>query len=479
MATSVIEQKPFRNTQPVGQEVIFVVSNEDAVANEQKVKFGVEVHISSTTIPNTSVSDDLIGTFKATPNNAGVGIFDFRSIIENYVKADNMAANGSAYKTTTTDDTTPHPLHLIDKYSKNNHILRYMVLQFFVEYLGADDGVNPVDPNVVVRATGTHINSEPYRIWNGYLKYTDLLSIETGTNNFGYDFTPLNLTGSTKSFLTNSPTTQYADVNDYGTFGFINPLVFQDDPLDAIAKIRFTYSLNDGSTTNETIDLNEASGAYETWAAQADEIILYFGAFPGNLQNWSAAFQGYVAAGTIQGGSYTVQAQNSANAAKSQAYTINVNCPDTKNFEVIRLCWMNQWGTWDHYTFTQKSIRTISTSGSTYQQLGGTWNQSRYTVDSYKGGTKQFRVNATESIKINTDFISEDDNVMFEELMNSPEIYQLTGFTSDASESALNTYVIPVRMKSSSFTKKTIANDRLMQYTFDIEKTKTLRTQSV
>ena len=68
---------------------------------------------------------------------------------------------------------------------------------------------------------------------------------------------------------------------------------------------------------------------------------------------------------------------------------------------------------------------------------------------------------------------------MFEEMMNSPEVYELTGFTSDASESALNTYVIPVIMKSSSFTKKTVANDRLIQYSFDIEKTKTLRTQSV
>ena len=52
MAISVIEQKPFRNTQPVGQEVIFVVSNEDAVSNQTRVKFGVEVRISSVTIPS-------------------------------------------------------------------------------------------------------------------------------------------------------------------------------------------------------------------------------------------------------------------------------------------------------------------------------------------------------------------------------------------------------------------------------------------
>ena len=475
MAISVIEQKPKGNTQVVGQEIIFVVSNDTAVADELRVKFGVEVRISNETIPNTAVSDDLIGTFKVTPNNAGVGIFDFRSVIENYVKADNMAANGSTYKGTTTEDTTPHPLHIIDKYSRNDNSVRYMVLTFFVEYLGAD----ALLPNAVSRADGTDVNSDGIRIFNGYLKYTDPLVIEAGTSNFGFDFTPLNLTGATKSFLTNAPATQYANVNDYGTLAMLNPMIFQDDALDEIKKIIFRYTLNTGATANESIDITEANGAYDVFDIHADNIILYFGCFPGNLQNWSATFQGYVAAGTIQGGSYTVTALNSANTDMSTPYKINVNCPDTKNFDPIRLCWLNQWGAWDYYTFNKKSIQTISTQGSTYQQLQGTWNQSRYRVDSYKGGKKAFRVNATESITINTDFVTEDENVMFEEMINSPEIYELTGYKADVAQSALNDYVIPVRMKSTSFTKKTIANDRLIQYTFQIEKSKTLRTQSV
>ena len=80
---------------------------------------------------------------------------------------------------------------------------------------------------------------------------------------------------------------------------------------------------------------------------------------------------------------------------------------------------------------------------------------------------------------MNTGFVSENDNVMFEELINSPEVYQLEGFQTDLNNAALNQYVTPVRLTTSSFTKKTIANDRLMQYTFEIEKSKTLRTQSI
>ena len=80
---------------------------------------------------------------------------------------------------------------------------------------------------------------------------------------------------------------------------------------------------------------------------------------------------------------------------------------------------------------------------------------------------------------MNTDFFSESESEWFEELINSPEVYILEGFQTDASNSALNNYVIPVRLTTSSYTKKTVANDKLMQYTFEVEKSKTLRTQSV
>ena len=75
--------------------------------------------------------------------------------------------------------------------------------------------------------------------------------------------------------------------------------------------------------------------------------LLYFGAFPGNLQNWSGTFQGIVALGKIEGGYYTVQAINN-DGELQQLYTINVNCPNSKGYESIRLTWLNQWGVWDY-----------------------------------------------------------------------------------------------------------------------------------
>ncbi len=477
VTNSVIEQQPLYTTMPVGQDVIFVISNNDAVANQEKVKFIVDIHISSTTPPDVTTTNDLVGSYKTTPNNAGVGMFDLRNVIENYVKADNMAANGSSYKSTVTSPEERHPLHLIDKYSMNNNSIRFMALVFAVEYLGATDAAGNQDANTVRRQDGTEVNSDLFNLFNGYVKYTDDLKIGTGgvppTDDFGIDISDFVLQSPGDKFLTNAPLTQYANLEDYGTLAFLAV----NDKLDHI-DLQY-YDSAGSSLGTESIYRSLGNGAYDVWSGEINKYLLFFGCFPANLQNWSTTFQALVTAGTIQGGEIRVIGRDSSNVGITDFYKIKLNCPEQKNYEPIRLCWLNQWGAWDYYTFTKKSSRTISTKGTTYTQLSGTWNQSLYRLDTYRGGKKALRRNASERISMNTDFVREDDNVMFEELINSPEVYLLEGFQTDAPFSVLNKYVTPVTLSTSSFARKTVANDKLMQYSFDIEKTKMLRTQSI
>ena len=468
-----IEQKPLYTQLPVGQEVIFVVSNNNIYANQTNVRFIAEVHISNETPPNINTTTDVVGTFKSRPNNAGVGIFDFRQIVEYSVAADNMGAILSTYKGTVatfgssvTEVEAKWPMHLIDKYSRNINSMRWMAIVFKTQYTDASGVVQIVDPQP----------SEDYKIFNSYLKYTDVLTMGTAPNenDFGFDLDAFTFSANTDKFLTNAPTTQYANLDDYGTLAYLSP-------NDDLHQIRFRYLSSTGSVLGtENVDRDVANGAYAVFSSFISNHLYFFGCFPANLRNWSTTFRALVTAGTIDGGSIQVGAYNVGGSQISQQYTIKVNCPDLKGFESIRLCWLNQWGAWDYYTFTKKSTRSITTTGSTYEQLAGSWNKGTYRVDSYKGGKKAFRVNATEKITMNSDFVGEDENVMFEELINSPEVYILKGY-QDITEtnSALNQYVIPVRLTTSSFTKKTIANDKLIQYTFEVEKSKTLRTQSV
>ena len=69
MATQ-IEQKPLFNELPVGQEVIFVVSNNAIVAGFTNVRFIADVYISDTIPVSPTTTSIPTATFKTTPNNA-------------------------------------------------------------------------------------------------------------------------------------------------------------------------------------------------------------------------------------------------------------------------------------------------------------------------------------------------------------------------------------------------------------------------
>ena len=465
-----IEQNPLYNLNTVGQDVIFTVLDAAVVATKFNVKYIAEVHIETDTI--NLASSIKVGAFKTTPNNTGAGMYDFRPIVESFVNADNLAPSTSEFKNASYSNL---PVHIIDKYSLNENTVRYLKIRFKVEGAATEGGaVSVIDTE----------DSAQYTLFNGYLKRTDILDLVT--NDFGYDtsrfyLNPRIVGGEILgNWLTNAPTTQYANLSDYGTLSMYSAdLGVVGVPTD-LYRITTTYYDSSGTQIGfEYIDNSDANGGFTTYGTTTNKQVMHLGCFPANLRNWSPTFTSLVTTGTIKGGHYTIRANNSSGNALLDIVTININCPTLKGYEPIRLAWLNQWGAWDYYTFTMKSAKTTSTKGSTYQQIEGTWNESTYQVNGFKGGKKAFRVNATEKISMNTDFVSESESEWFEDLINSPEVYILDGYQSQAANPALNQYATPVRLTTSSYTKKTVANDKLMQYTFEVEKSKTLRTQSV
>jgi hypothetical protein len=453
MAAVSIDQRPLYKTLPIGQQVIFSVSNATIVATMYKVKFVAEVYVSKTAI--TWSASDLIGTFKTTPNNAGVGIFDLRPILETFVSPDNLPIKDSPtfakFKGASTLNTM-FPIHLIDKYSLSNNSTKFFAVRFLVEY--------SVDPTGSV-VTPTHqVESAEYTMFNGVLQYDNVLTSSTVGNDYGYNLQDFHLVDTDSKFLSNAPTTQYALLTDYGTLPFLN-LLELDGVTSDINAITLTYYKADGTPTagiSDTITNNGSNGG-ATLLAYANTRLIYAGVFPANLQNWSSNFALAMADDLDH---YTVQAFT---PAKSILYTIKILCPNNKGYEAVRLTWLNQWGTWDYYTFNMKSTKSIRTKRISYTQMEGTWNESTFKIADYKGGKKNFRVNSTERIKLNTDFVTEAEGVWFEELINSNEVYEGG--------------IEPVTLKTSSYVRKTVANDKMMQYKFEIEKTRMKRTQSV
>jgi len=128
-----IDQKPLYKTLPVGQDIVFSVSDSTIVANNYNVKFVAYVYVSnSLTTLNTA---NRVAVLKTTPNNAGVGIFSLQPVLESYLKPDNNGTdflNGSTYKTVTYSNTTPHPIHLIDRYASSDNSAKYLMVEFFL-----------------------------------------------------------------------------------------------------------------------------------------------------------------------------------------------------------------------------------------------------------------------------------------------------------------------------------------------------------
>jgi len=467
MAVS-IDQEPLYKTLPIGQQIIFAVSEPTIVATKYKVKFVAQVHVSNFPI-NLSNNNALIGTFKTTPNNAGVGIFDFRPVIETFVKPDHepqttiVSSSDSEYKGVAAQSQM-FPIHLVDKFAISKNSMQRFAINFFVEY--SDTITGAVIDFTLLDPTAT----EGYKMFNGVLQYDDVLDLFQ--NDYGYDLSHYYLNGTSKSFLTTSPTIQYARLEDYGTLPFLQ---FVPDSTYAINYIKIDYIYPSGSST-ENVIWDAPNGGATSQGPLSNTRLGYFGAFPGNLQNWSPTFAAAVSNGLTH---YQLTAYSSAPDRISQQYRINIQCPNLKGYEGIRLTWLNKWGTWDYYTFNMKSTKSVTTNRTSYTQLGGTWNESTFKIAGYKGGKKNFRVNSTEKITLNTDFVTEAEGVWFEQLINSTEVYVLEGFQTDGNFSSLNNYVEPATITNSSYTRKTIANDRLMQYTFEIEKSKMKRTQAV
>ena len=312
-------------------------------------------------------------------------------------------------------------MHLIDKFAVSENAIKFFAINFYVEY--SDDETGDIIDFTTLDPEAT----EQYIMFNGILQYDDVLTLTGG--NYGYDLFKNGYDGfflaDNGNFLSNAPSTQYARLTDYGTLPFLNFLPTADDRVQDIV---LTYYWDGGSST-ETVPQSWTMGGVTNFGSSAFQNLLYFGAFPGNLQNWSGNFAAAIASGLTH---YTIQA-NSDIGTTSRITTINIICP----------------------------------------------NDSTFKISDYKGGKKNFRVNSTEKIKLNTDFVTEAESVWFEELINSPEVYIVNGFSTDATDTITNKYIDPVTLTTSSYVIKTIANDKLMQYTIELEKSKMKRTQAV
>ena len=138
----------------------------------------------------------------------------------------------------------------------------------------------------------------------------------------------------------------------------------------------------------------------------------------------------------------------------NDTYTHNFTIKDECKFPLMNCIFKNKFGVWQTIPFNKLSKKMQDFTNESYNGLIS--NYGTYAINQH---TKQtFNVNGKEKVTVNTDFIPEEYNLLFTELMLSEFIYLEE-----------NGEVLPVNLVKNSFEKKTKLNNKLIQYSMDFE----------
>jgi hypothetical protein len=135
----------------------------------------------------------------------------------------------------------------------------------------------------------------------------------------------------------------------------------------------------------------------------------------------------------------------------------------TKRYPNVRIKWKNRFGQWDYFNFNLVSRETFNTQRSKYQPQIGTWGSRTLTYNDYDSAIQNYITDSTLKISVNTDYVNQDYNEIFKQLMVSDEIYWVY---EEGSELNNTEKLKPLAIDTSAFALKTGVVDKLIQYQF-------------
>ena len=146
-------------------------------------------------------------------------------------------------------------------------------------------------------------------------------------------------------------------------------------------------------------------------------------------------------------------------SSASGVEVFKVNTLEECLYTPIKVTFVNKFGAFQDLIFFKKSIDKTSVKGEEFKTA--VFDQATLTYKTYQHQRTQFMVQGTDSITMNTGYISEDYNQVIEQLMLSEQVWAT--FITDSEE------VRPLVPKTKSFTHKTQLNDKLIDYTIEFD----------
>jgi hypothetical protein len=293
----------------------------------------------------------------------------------------------------------------------NGSNVEYYAAEFYWEWL-----------NGTTYTTGSHIRTGTYRALDGY----QLM----GTNLIGqnlYDSTPH------WPLMTDGPVTQSVIINDRGFAGVYVGTTGGTQPT----KIRYVDNFG-----------NAADYALSSNASSSTQITQY---------PFGPAETGFPLSITANTQWYTIQAYNSGTPIGT---SIKFELVQQQKYDNIRVGYKNRFGQFDFIDFYMQNRKSFSVQKRSYQPQLGTFNASSLSYATSDSNTKNYIVDANQSIQVNTNWLYEEENDLIKQMMVSDEIYWFY-------DQPNSSYVRPLNISTSNIQFKTGVNDHLIQYTFD------------
>lgn len=267
-------------------------------------------------------------------------------------------------------------------------------------------------------ATGSSTTSDIYCAVDGYAIFPEAIGepLEDKT-----PFFPI---------MTDGPATQSAFLDDYGRLGVwkngINP--------DFATKVAYSGSggenaeitLTSAGSTTAIIESVPIGNAETDWPLSAEH-------------DW-----------------FTIQAKDSSGFLGSP---IRFEYKCEQKYPNVRIKWKNRFGQWDIFDFDMVSREAFSTTKRTYQPQVGSWDSSTLSYNQYDSSIENYVSDSNQTLQVNTDWVSEDYNEIFKQLLVSDEIYWMYSGNN----------VKPLAIKTSNIQFKTGVVDKLIRYTFDFD----------
>ncbi len=316
-------------------------------------------------------------------------------------------------------------------------------------------------------SSSTYLQSNAFNIYNASGSTDRFLSdLET-------DIMPYGLGNQYRNYVyyNSSLTTK----GDFHTVSFLNDFANFTSGIEHI-EIKY-YSSSDTTTALSTTYIDNVAGnggVSPTTVVGNEDRLLYFGCGPGNLEAQTDETTAQPSdAGNNGWDYYTIRGTSNDTSTivyKSAPYYFIRTELCNKGYKKRRLSFRNSVGGYDYFNFNMMSTQTTEVTRNNYNSLLGKYNSSRFFYNNTMRGITTRQTTAILKEQLNTDWITENEGILIEKLIMSTNVEIVQNVDTEFTQGVIIT--------DSNYIKKTSANDKLIQYTINIEYANPINTNS-